>query len=205
MGSILIASALPIVRLGLRAVLREVKPEAPVQEAGTARQIEDLACADTMLAIIDPDIPELNPVVLSQHLLRNTPELPILFYGGHNPGLYASISMKLGLAGYLSADADHATIVATIRTILGGMRCLPRQPIGDTSATRLQTLSQKELTVLMLLKQGLRNKDIAEKLYLSEKTISAHKRNILSKLNIRAIAQLSDTQQEILEDQLALC
>lgn len=106
----------------------------------------------------------------------------------------ASLAVKLGADGYLHASSTEMTIAATIHMLLHGMRCFPKAPLPGYLSSGIQTLSEKELSVLLLLRHGLRNKEIAEKLYLSEKTISAHKHNILVKLGISTIAELVEQQ-----------
>lgn len=207
MSSVLVASHLPVVRLGLRTILRQADISAELLEAQTPREAISYIDAALELAIVDPDMPEMNPILFVQQLRKSKPQLPIVFFGGKNPKLFASLAVKLGVAGYLGQLSDEATIAATIRTVMGGMQCIPRQHAEGELSGRLQALSEKELAVLLLLRQGLRNKDIAEKLYLSEKTISAHKRNILAKLNIRAITQFSEADLVATggPEQLALC
>lgn len=207
MSSVLVASHLPVVRLGLRTILRQAGISAQLLEAQTLQDAISHISTELELVIVDPDMPEMNPIHFVQQLRKRVPDLPIVFFGGKNPRLFASLAIKLGLAGYLGQLSDEATIAATIRTVMGGMQCIPRQHAEGELYGRIQALSEKELAVLLLLRQGLRNKEIAERLYLSEKTISAHKRNILHKLNIRAIAQFSeaDVIASSVPDQMALC
>lgn len=83
-------------------------------------------------------------------------------------------------------------IQGRLHTLLGGMQCFPKHKGLDVLSGKMQALSPKEMAVLLLLRQGMRNKDVALKLFLSEKTISAHKRNILSKLGISAISEINE-------------
>jgi DNA-binding CsgD family transcriptional regulator len=78
--------------------------------------------------------------------------------------------------------------------ILGGMRCFPTSVESGQAADKMHLLTQRELMVLMLLRQGARNIDVARKLYLSEKTVSTHKHNILLKLGPDAITQGGDSE-----------
>lgn len=190
MGSILIVNASSVVRVGLRTILNEAGIRAPTLEARNAQETRAHMHATLDLAIIDPGMPGINPLLLVQRLHKLSPGVPILFFSDRNTALFASLAIKLGADGYIDQSSEESTIAAAIHTVLGGMQCFPRSPTDDQLSGRLQTLSQKELTVLLLLRQGLRNIDIAEKLYLSEKTISAHKRNILLKLDIRTIADI---------------
>lgn len=166
----------------------------PTIEAGDAARAQDSSQQDLCLAIIDPKMPDLDPVRFIQQLHKHDSTVPVLFFGCTESIMAASLAVKLGADGYLHASSEEMTIAATIHTLLNGMRCFPKAALPGHISSRMQTLSEKELSVLLLLRHGLRNKEIAERLYLSEKTISAHKHNILVKLGISTIAQLIEQQ-----------
>lgn len=192
MQTILIVNAFPILRAGLRMILHDAGITIPIIEAGSAAQAQDRSMQDLSLAIIDPEMPDLDPVRFIQQLHKHDNTVPVLFFGYTESTLAVSLAVKLGADGYLHNSSEEMTIAAAIHTVLNGMRCFPKDPPPEHILSRMQTLSQKELSVLLLLRHGLRNKEIGEKLYLSEKTISAHKHSILSKLGISTIAQLID-------------
>lgn len=192
MRTILIVNAFPATRAGLRAILRDAGISTLTAEAGTASEALDRITLELSLAVIDPNLPNLDPAAFIRQLRKHDAKVPILFFGGKRNALAVSMAMKMGADGYLDACSEEKIIAATIRTMLSGMQCFPKSPLPDPLTGRIQTLSTRELSVLLLLRQGLRNKDVATRLYLSEKTISAHKRNILAKLDISTIAQFSD-------------
>lgn len=140
------------------------------------------------LLIFDPCIPDTTPDMLVTLARRKQPALPILFFSNQAHGLNLSLAYMLAVNGYLEKTSDAATIVAAIRTVLAGMQCFPHQhsyPVNSDAT--LQQLSPKELVVLQLLRQGVRNKDIARRMCLSPKTVSAHKHNLLRKLGLTGI------------------
>lgn len=188
----LIVSASPFVRLGLRAILKEMGVASVLYETHTMREAESYIAPDLDLVIMDPEMPDMNPILFVEQVRRQAEQAPILFFGGRSATLYASLAMKLNVDGYLGDLTDEKTIVATIRTVLGGMQCFPRREVAEALSRKVQALSRKELTVLLLLRQGLRNKDIAQRLFLSEKTISAHKQKVLHKLGVNAITQVDE-------------
>lgn len=193
----LLVSASPFVRLGLRALLKEMGVNSVLHEPHTTQEAESYIAPDLDLVIMDPEMPDMNPILFVQQVRRQAEQAPILFFGGRSATLYASLAMKLNVNGYLGDLTDEKTIVATIRTVLGGMQCFPRREVADALSTKMQALSRKELTVLLLLRQGLRNKDIAQRLFLSEKTISAHKQKVLQKLGVNAIAQVDENESSL--------
>ncbi|HEY9279146.1 MAG TPA: response regulator transcription factor [Eoetvoesiella sp.] len=194
MGTILIINALPIFRAGLRHVLKDAGFLSTVHEAQSTNEAQEFIVPDLKLVIMDPAGPGAHPAVFVQQLRKDVGHVPILFFGGRDAPLFASLAAKLGVNGYLGKLSDEKTIAATIQMVLGGMQCFPPQSDSGALTGKMHLLTQKELMVLMLLRQGLRNIDIAHKLYLSEKTISAHKRNILLKLGVNAITQIGESE-----------
>jgi DNA-binding NarL/FixJ family response regulator len=196
MGAILIVNSMPIVRAGLRAVLQSMGVASVLHEAGSADEAQANLAGNLALVILDPEMPNVNLVQLVQQVRQQHRLVPLLFFGGRVEVMFASLAAQLGADGYVSKSSDEQTLVAAIHTLLGGMQCFPRMQQGlGGLPTKAQLLSQKEMEVLLLLRQGLRNKDIARKLYLSEKTISAHKHNILLKLGVTALAQINEPEQ----------
>lgn len=196
MGAILIVNSMPIVRAGLRAVLQDMDAASVLHEAGSADEAQVSLAGSLALIILEPEMPNINLPQLVRQLRQQHSQVPLLFFGGRVGVMFASLAAQLGADGYLSKSSDEKTIMATVHTLLGGMQCFPRQPQGQGALSeKTQLLSQKEVEVLLLLRQGLRNKDVARKLYLSEKTISAHKHNILHKLGISALANISEHEQ----------
>lgn len=192
MGSILVVTAIPIVRAGLRIVLRENAEGYVLYEAGSVSEAQACTAQDLALIILDPELPDMNLPEFVRQLRQQSEHTPILFFGGRSAAMFASMAVKLGADGYLGRLSDEKTITAAIHTLLGGMQCFPKHKGLDVLSGKMQTLSPKEMAVLLLLRQGMRNKDVARKLFLSEKTISAHKHNILSKLGISAISEINE-------------
>ncbi|MBP6020109.1 MAG: response regulator transcription factor [Burkholderiaceae bacterium] len=192
MGSVLIINAAPIVRVGLRALLNGMGVASAIHEASSVEEALECVATGLILIIIDPEIPDTNLPEFMRQLRVQHGHASLLFFGGRSSSVFVPLAIRLGADGYLHKSSDQSTIVATINTLLDGMQCFPRSQGISPLLSKLQMLSPKEMEVLLLLRQGLRNKDIARKLFLSEKTISAHKRNLLLKLDIQIIAQLTE-------------
>ncbi|MYN13497.1 response regulator [Pusillimonas sp. TS35] len=199
MPSILIVNSAPIVRAGLRSVLQGAGFTHALSEVNTPQEALDHVCTELALVIMDPREPAMSIAVFLSALRKNASGCPILFFGGNDVSLFAALASSLGVNGYLGQHSSEQTIAATARMVLDGMQCFP-QAVGGSQghhghqSDRLQSLTKKELTVLTLLRQGLRNKDVARRLFLSEKTISAHKRNILMKLGVSGVMQISERE-----------
>lgn len=194
MGAILIVNVLPVLRTGLRHVLQDAGLASTIHEADSTHEAQTFIGPDLRLIIVDPAEPGGHPAAFVQQLRKTAGNIPILFFGDNNAPLLLSLAIRLEVNGYLCKLSNEKTIVATIQMVLDGMRCFPSQAATHYHGGRINTLSQRELSILLLLRQGLRNIDIARKLYLSEKTVSAHKRNIMLKLDVSSISQISDNE-----------
>lgn len=191
MDTILVVDSCPVVTFGLSTLLHQAGLKNVVEQAHTTQQAIHILQAITgklALLMMDPALPDSTPDMFVVMARRKYPDVPILFFGDPGHGLHLSLAQVLGVNGYLDKTSDVSTTVAAIRMVLSGMQCFPRPDrYPATNAAVLRKLSSRELAILQLLRQGLRNKDIAERLYLSPKTVSSHKRNLLHKLGVNDI------------------
>jgi DNA-binding NarL/FixJ family response regulator len=118
-----------------------------------------------------------------------TPEVLMLTISDEEPDLYAAL--RVGAAGYLTKDVPPAELIEAVLAVARGE---PR--IAPAMATRmltepdpLEALSTRERDVLGLIAEGLRNREIAERLVISETTVKTHVRHVLEKLRIRNRAE----------------
>lgn len=182
-NTILVVDAHPVVACGLSNALRDAGIQNGVELAHTVQHASQALANPLGLLIFDPAMPDTTPDMFVVQARRKQPALPILFFSSQAYGIHLSLAQALGVSGYLEKTADLPTLLAAVRMVLSGMQCFPRtDPYADQGAARLMKLSPRELVVLQLLRQGLRNKDIAERLYLSPKTVSSHKTSLMRKL-----------------------
>ena len=112
---------------------------------------------------------------------------------------YAGRAIRAGANGFVSKRKDLGEIYNAVEMILTGYSFFPSETLSfinhlgsRTGAAVDMPLSNREVTVLRYLANGLSNKEIADQLLLSNKTISAHKSNIFSKLGVQSIVELID-------------
>jgi two-component system response regulator FimZ (fimbrial Z protein)/two-component system response regulator EvgA len=186
MDTILLIDPWPILAAGVANLLREAGMQNPVDQVCNMRDATKALAGRPGLVMMDPSLPGAADsfVLLAQ---RQQPNLPILFFSGRDSDIYLSLAHKLGISGYLNKDCDATTLVAAVRMALSGMQCFPRQNAGAAQIPSLAHMSRRELLVLQLLRRGLRNKDIAQCLCLSPKTVSSHKRSLERKLGAPAL------------------
>lgn len=195
MSTILIIEALPILRAGLRAIIHGMNPVAVVHELPTMPDIAHSLPTPLDLVILGVNsTPSLETSIPAKvrTLRQHSPQVPILFFGSGNTQLMVSIATQHQIEGYVDRYSDETTLKATMHAVLNGMQCLPRYTSAGKLPKKFNLLSVREMQILILLRQGIRNKDAARRLHLSEKTISTHKINILRKLGIQSLNQIQE-------------
>ncbi|HDW1092837.1 TPA: fimbriae biosynthesis transcriptional regulator FimZ, partial [Enterobacter kobei] len=126
-------------------------------------------------------------------------EIKVLFLSSKSELFYAGRAIRAGANGFVSKRKDLGEIYNAVEMILMGYSFFPSETLNfinhmgsGKGELADMPLSNREVTVLRYLANGLSNKEIAEQLLLSNKTISAHKSNIYSKLGVQSIVELID-------------
>ena len=145
----------------------------------------------------------MDGICTTEALLKSNPELRILVLTSYGKWEKTQQALQAGARGYCLKDAPPEELVTAIRAVAGGgtyLGCgimpevLAEKPIKDAGGESnvkgvLQELTHRELDVLKLLAIGLGNKEIAVRLFVSEKTVKTHVANILQKLEVRTRTQ----------------
>ncbi|WP_053269597.1 response regulator transcription factor [Pseudomonas chlororaphis] len=124
----------------------------------------------------------------------------ILILTSQSPLYYSARCMKAGAAGYISKVDDLSELVKGIKAVMSGYLYFPNLAVSsvrrsDSEASEqamIQSLSDRELTILQQLALGMSNKDIGESMLLSSKTISTYKTRLIEKLNMKSVVYLAD-------------
>jgi DNA-binding NarL/FixJ family response regulator len=197
--SILIVDDHAIVREGLVRILEATGRGWQVAEAASGFQaLEWLRRHAACLAIVDLSMPGIGGLELIGRLRSEFPALRVLVLSMHAEEQYAMRAFQAGAHGYVTKDRAPAELVGAVAKVAGGgayvsaslAERMVQQISGTQAAPRCASLSNRELEVLRLICAGQRLSDIADKLHLSIKTISTHKRNIQDKLQLPSTAAL---------------
>ncbi|HEX7475908.1 MAG TPA: response regulator transcription factor [Dehalococcoidales bacterium] len=187
-----------ILRQGTRQLLDNEPDMKVVGEAGDGEEAVRLACDLTPdVIILDVAMPKLNGVEATKRIKQLLPSTIILVLTGYDYDEYIFGLLEVGAAGYLLKDINGTDLVAAVRAVYNGEPVLHptvarrlmdhcKEPLaGNVRTSPLENdLSEREMEVLKLAAKGISNKDIAETLFISVRTVQAHMRSIFNKLGI---------------------
>jgi len=196
-----------VLRAGLKALLNA---EPDMQVVGETGGEEDcLDCLKIVVShapdvlLLDINMPCCNGLQLLPHLKKDLPECSVLILTMHDDPEYLRNVLACGGAGYVLKEAADTELLTAIRTVYNGgvflhpehtqlllKDSLTLQPAAPPAETPLHRLSDREQEVLRLIALGHSNKEIAEMLFLSVKTVETYKARVMEKLNLRSRAAL---------------
>ncbi len=195
-SKILVVDDHPMIREGL---VRLVDNEQDLAICGQADDASEAlkAISETKpdVVVVDISLKSSSGIELMKSIKAQYPKLPVLILSMHNEALYAERALRAGAMGYIMKQEASEKLLTAIRHVLGGqifvsdkvskrlIRKLVRGKV-DIVASPVDSLSDRELEVFHLIGQGYGTSQIAEKLYLSVKTIETYRTHIKEKLNL---------------------
>jgi DNA-binding NarL/FixJ family response regulator len=192
-----------VVRRGLRLVLDAEPDLEVVAEAGDGAEAIKLGSdPDIDLAIIDISMPRMTGLQAVAELRRRRPQLRSLILSMHNNERYLYEALKAGASGYVLKTVADRDLVEAVRAAMRGEKFLypgAMTPLIEEFLRRARQdlpvredpLTLREQEVVKLVAEGYTNKQIAETLVISEKTVERHRANLLEKLGMRDRVELT--------------
>jgi DNA-binding NarL/FixJ family response regulator len=201
MMKILIVDDHALVRRGLQYVVKEGFPDAEVTEAeSAAAALEFLQLGTEIdLALVDVRMPDLDGLELLRAMKADRADMPVIMLSTYDNAPYVKRALADGASGYLLKDATPEDLSQAINVAMSGSGNVlsPRviqnlfeeheasgREHGTNGRRGEYNLTQREHDILELLAEGRANRDIAGRLYLSEKTVKAHLAAIFRKLGV---------------------
>ena len=189
-------------REGLKSLLREDPRVEIVGEAGNGRDAVRL-CRELLpdIVITDVAMPELNGIEAARLILEQSPRTRIIVVSMHSSRRFVVGMLKAGAVGYLLKDCAFQELSSAITAVLDHKVYLSPAIAGilvdqvtsqaGIDRAELPGLTPREIEVLQLLTEGKKASEIANRLHLSVKTVQTHRRNIMEKLDLHNLADLT--------------
>jgi DNA-binding NarL/FixJ family response regulator len=200
---ILLADDHKITRQGLRSLLDENDDMEVLAEAENGRDAIELARKlNPDVIIMDVSMPDLNGVEATRQIIQDNPHVRVVALSMHSDTLFVSEMLKSGASGYLLKECAFQELEQAIRTVTDGKAYLSPSMSGVVVEDYLHRLSKADMStsevltdrereVLQLIAEGQSTKQVALKLHISAKTVETHRRQIMNKLDMHTVAELT--------------
>ncbi|MBF0226425.1 MAG: response regulator transcription factor [Desulfobacterales bacterium] len=200
---VLIADDHDIIRDGLKALIDKKSGMEVIAEAKNGRQAVQLAVKlKPDVIVMDISMPELNGIDASRQIMSELPSTKIIALSIHTQKRFVVGMFKAGVSAYLPKYSASEELFNAISTVMKGQIYISPKIAGvvikdylnrlpETEKYGIEILTEREREVLQLIAEGSKTKDIATKLHVSVSTVETHRRQIMEKLNLFSIAELT--------------
>lgn len=193
----------PLIREAIGHLIAGAPEFELIGEAADGR--ECLARIDELLPdilILDIAMPEMNGEQVARELRRHHPELKIIALSGYTDRQFVRAMTKAGAKGYVVKSASGRDLIHALRAVASGKNYLSpevtsavmtlwEEAAGSAGLSQPKTLGKREKEVLKLIAEGQRSATIAAQMGIAVATVEAHRRNILRKLQLHNVADLT--------------
>ena len=201
---VLIADDHKIMLAGLRSLLEKQTDFDVVGEAENGRKAVQMAQEKKPeVVVMDVSMPDLNGMEATKQIIESLPETRVIALSMHSDKRFVMGMLRVGASGYLLKDCASQELANAIHQVAMGKKYLSPDITGviiddfllggssEEVSTAASVLSAREREVLQLIAEGWSTKQIASHLYVSIKTIETHRRQIMKKLDLHTIADLT--------------
>ncbi len=200
---VILADDHKIMREGLRALLEKQQNFEVVAEAENGLDAVQLTKKlRPHIVIMDIGMPGLNGIEATRQIIADVPSTKVIALSMHSDKRFVIEMLKAGVSAYLIKDSASEELASAIRTVLVNKPYLSPKITGVVLKDYLNTLSKtepsaftlltpREREVLQLIAEGRTTKQIATVLFVSVKTVDTHRQQLMEKLNLRSVAELT--------------
>ena len=194
---IMLAEDHVLVREGTKEMLDREEDIGVVAEAGDGKEAVRLARElDLDIVIMDISLPKLNGIEATKQIKANNPGTAVLVLTAYDDDEYVFALLEAGAAGYLLKDVSSDELVGAIRAVHAGESMLhpaiARKVVNrfsqhakeEREEALLEELTEREIEVLQLAGKGITNREVADRLSISHRTVQAHLSHIFNKLGV---------------------
>lgn len=192
-----------LVRKGVRSIITQEDSLEIIAEFDRANKAIDALDEGIIpnLILMDISMPEMTGLEAAKIIGEKYPEIQIIILSMHKDEEYVMEGLNFNISGYVVKDSVADEIVIAINKVMSGGKYFSREVIDtalnsykeikkDQKKKEEVQLTKRELEVLIDISDGLKSQEIAEKLFISERTVEAHRGNIMKKLEAKNMAEL---------------
>jgi DNA-binding NarL/FixJ family response regulator len=145
---------------------------------------------------MDIFMPEMNGVEATSIIRNRFPWMKIIILSVQTELAYVKKLFTMGVSGYITKNSPKEELFEAITTVFNGKEYLSKDIIqrkaqqSDSNGVARKHLSKREIEIIKLIQEGLTNKEISERMFISLKTVESHRTNIFRKLRIKNVAEL---------------
>lgn len=201
---ILIADDHQLIIEGIKTLLEDVEGITITDVATNGREvIEKLKYQEVDIILMDIDMPIMNGYEATQLVLKKYPHIKVIALTMYDEKALITKIVNAGASGYILKNIRKEELLKAITKVANGEKYFSNEILFTLSKPELKDiisekqnnipivqLTQREIEVLKLITQGLSNKEIGEKLFISPRTVDTHRTNLMQKLNVHNIAGL---------------
>jgi DNA-binding NarL/FixJ family response regulator len=197
--TIIIADDHPLLRSAMREAVKSIMSGTNIQEAGTFEEMVDRLNQNpnTLLILLDLKMPGVQGLSGLIYLRSQHPDVPVLVVSGNDDVMTIRKCMEFGACGFMPKTLTKEQMGEVLNTVLEGGTWVdpsvdvnkPLHPKQKEIVSRILSLTPQQQRVLMMLREGMLNKQIAYDLKVSEATVKAHVSAILLKLGVESRTQ----------------
>ncbi|HEX7411175.1 MAG TPA: response regulator transcription factor [Bacteroidales bacterium] len=193
-----------IVRDGIKAMLSDVPGIQIIAQAGSGKELFDLLRTNNAdVIILDIELPDMSGIDICRQIVAVYPEIRILILSMYTGEEFIFKAISEGAKGYLPKNTNREELVEAIRTVAENREYfspviseimlksyIQKAKSKNADSRDITELSKREIEVLRMLAEGYPNMEIAEKLFISIRTVESHKSHIMQKLEIHTTVEL---------------
>lgn len=194
-----------LVRTGIANLLAGEPDLEIIGEASNAGEMIDLLKQqEPDLAVLDIALPDMSGIELARQMAKEFPKVKVVFLSMYTSEEFVFNAINSGAKGYLPKNTSRSELLEAIRTVAKGEEYfaesisntilksyIKKAKSGNLEQLRDESLlSKRELEVLRLFAQGLTNQEIADKLFISIRTVESHKNHIMQRLELKTTVDL---------------
>ncbi len=198
MIKIIIADDHQLFREGITSLLAANEDFEVIASVNNGKELIDFIAKGEIphVILLDLSMPEVDGFEVLKYVKSKHPAIKSIALSMHDDGNYIVKCVRLGAFGYLLKNADMDELILAITTVVNGKKyfnnAISEKMINNMSleGSQVKKLSSKESEILELIAEGLTTKEIADKLFISTRTVETHRANMIKKLEVKNSAEL---------------